>query len=272
MIASGTTVKKTEQGDQTIWHIIGAPMRDFDVDLSNTLQAASAQVGDITVNSWFQPNHAQQGKQALKWTTDAMTVFQNRFGPYPFRELDLVETPTTAGGIEYPGVITVASSLYSDPGQENFFEFAAVHETAHQWFYSLIGDDQVNHPWLDEAAAQFTTVVYMEDVYGQGEAQNVIDMYLRKPYAKGKAQWGDKSAGLPVSAYTEDEYGVFVYDKGPLFFIDVRQALGDDAFFKAMQTYFQNFKYKVAMPKDLLDAFNRSGTDVTPIFDKYFGS
>lgn len=272
VIASGQLVQQTTNGAQSTWHFIGAPMRDFDANITNTLASTSAQVDDVTINSWYLPAHADAGKHALNWTVDAFKVYEKRFGPYPFKKLDLVETPTTAGGIEYPGVITVASNLYTDPAQINYFEFATVHETAHQWWYSTVGNDQVNHPWQDESLTQYTSLIYFQDHYGSAIAQNIMDNYFTKQYQVAKDKYGDRPAGLPVSSYDEDAYGAFIYAKGPLFFQAVRDQIGDAAFFQALQTYYQQFKFRIAQPQDLINAFQQaSGQNLTPLEQKWIG-
>ena len=34
-------------------------------------------------------------------------------------------------------------------------DFVVTHELAHEWWYALIGDDQAQEPWLDEAFASY---------------------------------------------------------------------------------------------------------------------
>lgn len=269
VIASGELVSETTEGDRVTRRFIGAPMRDFDANITAALVKSSARVGDVTLNSWFLPAHAAGGKQVLDWVVNAFSVYEQRFGPYPFKELDIVEAPTTAGGIEYPGLFTLNTRLYDDPAQRGFFEFAAAHETAHQWFYSTVGNDQVNHPWLDEALAQFATVVYMEDRYGKAQADRIREQFFVAPYEAAKTKWGDMPAGLPVSGYNEEQYGVFVYEKGMFFFDEVRRLLGDAEFFAAMRRYYDQFKFKIAAPQDLVDEFNRHGSNVTPLYLKW---
>jgi hypothetical protein len=272
VIASGQLVQETNEGALTTRRFIGAPMRDFDANITNVLTKTSDQVDDIIVNSWYLPDHVESGERALDWVVNAMQIFEKRFGAYPFKELDLVETPTLAGGIEYPGLITVASNLYADPGQLNFFEFATVHETAHQWFYSTVGSDQVNHPWLDEALTQYATLIYFEDRYGKDVAHNIQENFFDQQYETAKRKYGDKPAGLPVSAYDEDAYGAFVYSKGPKFFQAVRDQIGNDAFFEALRSYYDQFKFRIATPADLIQAFNTaSGQDITPLYKQWIG-
>ncbi|MCC7163951.1 MAG: M1 family metallopeptidase [Anaerolineae bacterium] len=270
VITSGQLIEESSNGSRTTRRFIGAPMRDFDVNLTDSLTAASTQLDDITINSWFLPEHAEPGQRALNWTRDAIIVFENRFGPYPFKELDIVESPTSAGGIEYPGLYTLSTRLYGDPGQLNFFEFAAVHETAHQWFYSTVGSDQVNHPWLDEALAQYATLVYFEDRYGPEQGRIIQEQYFDPQYETAKQKYGDSPAGLPIGAYDEEAYNAFIYAKGPKFFQAVRERIGDSAFFAALENYYADFKFRVAYPSDLVNAFNAaSGEDITPLYRQW---
>ena len=272
VIASGELVQEIQKGNRITRRFIAAPMRDFDANITNILESASAQTDDVTITSWYKPEHADAGERALDWAMSALQVYEKRFGAYPFKTLDVVESPTTAGGIEYPGLITVAENLYNDPGQTGYFEFATAHETAHQWFYSTVGNDQVNHPWLDEALTQYATIVYFEDRYGKDTANMLRKNYFEQQYEKAKQQYGDMPAGKPVSAYDENAYGAFVYGKGPLFFQAVRDQIGDAAFFKALQNYYQQFKYAIAKPQDLINAFNQaSGQDITPLYKEWIG-
>lgn len=269
VITSGDLVRETPNGDRTTRRFIGAPMRDFDVNISAQLVKSSAQVGDVTINSWYLPDHEEGGKKVLDSAVGAFQTFESRFGPYPFNELDVVETPTTAGGIEYPGLVTINSRMYENPNETDFLDFVAAHETAHQWFYSTVGSDQVNDPWLDEALAEFATMVYLEDVRGPAVADRMREQLFTKPYAQAKLKYGDMPVGLPVNAYTEDEYSAFVYQKGMLFFEEVRRLLGEAEFFAALRRYYDRFKFQIATPQDLIDEFNRHGANVTPLYDKW---
>jgi hypothetical protein len=253
VIASGSTVGTKDNGDGTnTWSLVGAPMRDFDINLSDQLQKSSTVVGDTTVNSWYEAADTQSGKDALKYAADAFTDFEKRFGPYPYRELDVVETPTTAGGIEYPGLVVIAHELYGGQNQRSFFEFATVHEVSHQWWYGLVGDDQANTPWVDESLAQYSTLIYMEDLKGKASGQTVLRDYFQSLYNQAKSAGHDAAVNQPVSAFNESDYSSIVYGKGPLFYDAIRRKMGDDKFFKFLRTYMQQYEYKVATPDDIL--------------------
>ena len=152
VVATGETQDRRDNGDgTTTWRLTGGPMRDFNIVASPDYRQVSRQVGDVAVNSYALAADAQGGQEALDWAAAALDTYQKAFGPYPYRELDVVETPTSAGGIEYPGMVVVAANLYNDPQRRNSFEGATAHEVAHQYWYNVVGDDQLNNPWLDEA-------------------------------------------------------------------------------------------------------------------------
>ncbi len=253
VIASGSTLDTRDNGNgTTTWRMAGAPMRDFDLNVTERLQKTSAVAGETTINSWYEASDADAGKRALQYATDALKIFQTHFGAYPYRELDVVETPTTAGGIEYPGVIVIGRNLYRGERERDFHQFAIAHEVAHQWWYALVGNDQVNFPWVDEALAQYSTLIYYEDAHGAAAGQSILKNNFQAVYDRAKKAGRDAIVNQPVSAFDEAAYGEMVYNKGPLFFDALRKKMGDAVFFKFLQTYFERFRYKSATPDDVL--------------------
>jgi len=252
VIASGVVANKKENSDgTTTWSYIGAPLRDFDINFAEQLQKSSAQVGETTVNSFYAANDAESGKSALQVAVDALKIFSTRFGAYPYREFSVLETPTTAGGIEYPMVVSIARGLYRNASRRDFFEFAIAHEVAHQWWYGMVGDDQVNLPWVDESLAQYSTLIYYEDLRGVSAGQTILRGF-QTSYDRAKSAGKDRAVNLPVSAYNESDYSSIVYQKGPLFYDAIRKKMGDAAFFKFLRTYFQKFRYKIAAGESLV--------------------
>ena len=251
IVASGTCNPAEEaqpaQGFQTL-HCVSGPMRDFMIAMSPDFEVKSDMVDGVKINSYVRKANDKGGGQALQAAVDAVRSYDRRFGQYPFAELDVVATPTTAGGIEYPGLVAVADGLYKDGGP--VLDLVVAHEAAHQWWYSLVGDDQVNDPWLDEALAEFSSALYFQDRYGE-LGMNALVQYWQMNYDQVKGKPDDKRAELPVSAYSKSQYGAIVYSKAPLFYHALYDALGDEKFNKFLQEYFQTYRYGVAYPQDL---------------------
>ncbi len=267
---SGSQVDWTDNGDGTAtWTFVSGPMRDFNIVMSSNFQVISTTAGEVEVNSYVLPEDIEGGRRALSYVSDALRVYNNRFGPYPFAEFDVVEALLHgAGGIEYPGLIVVDGGIYDQ--EHGFFEHATVHETAHQWWYSLVGNDQLDEPWLDEALTNYSVVVYFEDVYGPELAQMFVENYFVRNYEDIVNAGRDEAVGQPVAAFSEDQYGPIVYIKGPLFFHYLRQQVGDETFFAILQTYFRRYRYGIATPQGFLAVANEvSGQDITPLYEEW---
>jgi hypothetical protein len=235
-------------------HCVSGPMRDFMLALGADYATVSQTVDGVTVRSFFISKDANGGKRAAQVAADAVRVYARRFGAYPFAELDVIETATRAGGIEYPGLVVIAESLYTQASEGSYFDFVVAHEVAHQWWYSLVGDDQVNHPWLDEALAQYSTILYYEDTAGKPVADRVLKDIFETPYANLVRDRRDQKVDQPVAAFTESDYSAVVYRKGPLFFKALREAIGDDRFNAFLKMYFNQNRYGIATPERLLAA------------------
>ena len=266
VVASGSTVgRETDPEGHVTWHLVSGPMRDFNLVLSPRFDLLTETVADVVVNSYFLPEDAAGGERALRWAADSLALFDQRFGPYPFAEFDVVATPTTAGGIEYPGLIVMPITNYQEEG--GFFQLATIHEVAHQWWYSLVGNDQQDEPWLDEALAQYSTALYYELNLGWEDAGT--EMF--GPWYEGvRGTDQDGAINLPVAAYTEPLYGALVYGKGPLFLQALHEAVGDDLFWAILQTYYEAYRYGIASGPDFLAVVDQvSGADLSALYEEW---
>ena len=77
-------------------------------------------------------------------------------------------------------------------------------------------------------------------------------------------------AGLPVADYPASLYGAVVYGKGPLFFHELRQQVGDETFDRILRAYFEGHLYGVAYPQDFLDVAERiSAQELDALYEKW---
>ncbi len=272
VVASGATIEQEagppgdQDGDVT-WHIVSGPMRDFNMVASPRFKVATRKVGDINVNSYYLPEDAAGGRRVLRWAADALSFFDELFGPYPFSEFDVVATPTIAGGIEYPGLIVMPVRSYDDTSGR--FQWSTVHEVAHQWWYSLVGNDQQDEPWLDEALTQYSTVLFYE-LYERWDG--AVSEVLEPRYEAVAGTEEDDVISRPVAAYTESNYGPIVYAKGPLFFHALRQEVGDEVFTAILQTFFDTYCYAISNGAEFLSrAEDVSGQDLTDLTTEWLG-
>jgi hypothetical protein len=216
---------------------VSGPVRDV-AFAAGPLIAQTRTVGQVLLRAWVLPEHEQDLEVVLDAAAEQVALLEEWVGPYPYKELDLVDAPGAFGGIEYPGLVflgTLGSAWVVEP---------TVHEVAHQWFYGLIGNDQIREPWLDEAAATYAEALYYERVFGTGRATS----FLRQLRAVLRSHPDPaQPIGLPVGEYESvRDYSLFVYFKGALFFDALRQRLGEQTFRDFLASYDEAYRYAIA--------------------------
>jgi hypothetical protein len=251
LVASGVEIGRQETGDEQQVTYAGGPMRDFYLAGSTGYTAVSKQVGQTAVNSYAPSEVVEGARTTLDHTVDALKAFNDRFGTYPFTEFDVVSTPTYAFGIEYPGIVAIALRLYDQARSEYppaYLESTVAHEVGHQWFYSVVGNDQLDEPWLDEAVVQYATLIYWQDRHGTSGAagfrESLHERWRRVDHA-------EIPIGMPVRAYSDREYGAIVYGRGPLFLEALAKAMGQGMFDAFLRDYYETHKWDIATTDSL---------------------
>lgn len=249
---------------------IGTAIRNFAMQISTRYQLAEKKVRGLNIRYVYLPEHESGTASVLEQVAGAVDTYSRLFGPYPYPELDVVEAPLMggAGGIEYPGMVTVAMGLGSIRSGKskmgmagalmsanNTYEFVLAHEIAHQWFNGLVGSDSRLYPFLDEALANYSAVLYFEAKHNSKAATEQFMNQLVMPYQLMRAMGGpDKAANLPSNSYANQlQYSAVIYGKGALFYHALRKKIGRKRLFKALREYVRRYSFRKATPKDLLD-------------------
>ncbi len=273
LVASGIPYGEA-QSDNGVrrWTYRTGPVRDFYIIASATFCVSSQQVGETVINSYYLAGRQAVGQRALDAAVTTMRALNERVGVYPFREFDVAESPIRAGGVEYPGVVVIGAFYYmSRPGAD--LDFVVAHETAHQWWYSVVGNDVIREPWLDEALTNYSASLYWEEAYGRARSEDLASQYFLAPYEQQIEEGVDLRVDQPVSAYGSAElYSAIVYGKGAMFFVSLRQAVGDDAFFRILRTYYSTYKYRIAHGADFMRiAAEIGGAAAQQTYDQWIG-
>jgi aminopeptidase N len=171
--------------------------------------------------------------------------------------------------MEYSGLVVVEDGLYARGGG---VEWLTAHEVAHQWWYVVVGNDPVAEPWLDEALTQYSTMLYYERTYGAERGASIVRSVFRDTYEQLLASGRDKPVGLAASAYSPGQYFQVVYDKGALYFDDLRKAVGDERFFEILRLYYERHRYGIATPDSYLDVVESvTGDRHLDVYEKWIG-
>jgi hypothetical protein len=262
VVATGALQQADASSDKvTRYRFSSGPAREFYLVMSPDFKVITRQVGETRLNSYYLPGNAAAAERAIGVASRSLEAFNERFGLYPYTELDVVDAPMrNALGVEFPGVFLIGDQLYDNPSNPSF-DVAVAHETAHQWWYNLVGNDVFAEPWLDESLTTYSSSLYYEDAVGEQAAEGLVS-YWQDRYEKLVEDGKDDVVTAPLDYFEAlgdpAVYGTVVYTKGALFFHALRQEIGDAAFFQALQKYLDAYRFKIATGEHLLDIFEET--------------
>lgn len=260
LVTTGTRVESEITEGRATARFVSGPVREFLVLAGPAFVPLEEEADGVTVRHWGLPGGEARWQEALQATVHSLQVFGDRFGPYPYAELDVAAVPLdNASGVEYPGVFLLLDTLYGRNPQRPFYlGLVTAHEAAHQWWYGVVGSDVLRHPWQDEGLTTFSSSLYQEE-HQPTFYEGTLQFYQQAVDQLGPSS-ADNALDQPVEAFQgrRSEYGPVVYEKGALFFQALRERLGDETFFAALQTYYDAFRFRQAEPGDLLAAFEGS--------------
>jgi hypothetical protein len=273
LVCSGVELSRTVEDGRQLVIQAAALSREFYIAASAEYQSQSRSIDGVTYIVYSHPEVARIANEALDFMSKSVAVFNERFGTYPYRELELAATPTSAGGVEYPGVFAINQLLFkpdevvSGMRSQDLVESVIVHEVAHMWFYNMVGNDQGREPWLDEAMAQYMTWQYFQDRYGSDAGDSIVESWW---YRWHRVELDPIPIGLPVESYEGREYGAIVYGRGPLFLEELSREMGQSDFNQFLSDYFDTYIWKVATSQNFQSlAETTCGCNLDDLFNSW---
>lgn len=232
-------------GAGSYWAFGLSDVRDVSVVLAPDFRVATGKADGIPIRAYTRPGGlsasqlVQQAATAISSQSDLLGV------AYPWTTLTVVETPGGVG-IAAPGIVWVPDRL--DLRNRTY---ALTQGVAHQWFEELVGSDQRNEPFADEAPADLLA----RTTLGTLRATRCP----RAPLDKA------------IDAYSRTCYYEVVLVQGGLLLDSVRQRMGSKAFWAAMRTYVEANRNGLGGTRQLLEALQAgSSVDLLPLLRPRF--
>jgi len=239
--------------------------RGFTFSISDSYFEHEIVQDGVTIRSYVFMNEIETGISVTEIAANAMKLYGELLYPYP-RELISIVVGDFLHNMEMDGMIMISYGIFDfyDGIPQTDLTIMTPHELSHQWFYGFIGNNHALEPWLDEALATYAELLYYERYHPES-----VDWWwsvrIYKPVPTG---FVDSDIWIP-GGYIP--YRDAVYLQGVHFLHEIRQAVGDGAFFASLKDYAYANTYNLATKADFLDAFSRhTNQDLTPIIAKYF--
>lgn len=267
--ASGQLVEEAKEEDGKIKRTYeGKALRDFAFVANNNFAVIEEEVDGVKVMSYYYKEDRVRGEEALEYGVESIKLFSQLYGKYPYPVYSVVQTEFPSG-MEYPALVFISDKYYKPSYTSDPLIITIVHETAHQWFYGIVGNDQIDEAWLDEGFAAFSETIFIERTYGKKTGQDYYTRSIENSVEEAiSSQVIDGELVKSLSEFEDwDDYAPTVYDRGAQMLNKLRETLGEDTFLKIVKTYVEKYKFRIATTSDFIKVCEEvSGKDLTEFF------
>lgn len=223
---------------------------DFVLEEHNFIYPEALGGGAVRIHLAVRERDLDDWSEVGAWVDSTLLYCGEWFGAYPYGDLWVVQS-STWGGMEYPQLVLVGRF---DPPFYRYFEMVVMHEVGHQWFYGMLGNDEVDEAWLDEGMNSYAEIRYFERKYGvRGNMTSLPGWISDASDADGSSASyvGMAAAGeeVPVISTSTDaaggryDYGALYYSKPALFMRMLENQMGTALFDSVMREYAGRFAF-----------------------------
>lgn len=228
------------------------------------------------VSYYVEKEYAPYAKGIFGNTPEMMKFFSDKLGvDYPWDKYSqIVGRDYVSGAMENTTATLHQESAYQNNRQladGNAWEETIAHELFHQWFGDLVTAESWSNLTVNESFANYSEYLWNEYKYGKdfADAHNFSDM-------QGYIMSGSEGKDLVRYHYSnkEDMFDAVSYNKGGRILHMLRNYIGDDAFFKSLNLYLTQNRFKTGEAAQLRLAVEEvTGKDMNWFWNQwYYGS
>jgi ABC-2 type transport system permease protein len=195
----------------------------------------------VALQVFHHPPHRANVDRMIGAMKSALDYYTTVFGPYPYRELRIIEVPPyRINGRAFPSAMALAEQNFitrNDKGQVDLTFFGTAHETAHQWWGGQVRPAYAKgRSFVSESLANYSAMMVTEKVLGPAEARRVYDFQMER-YLTNRAEIGRDVPLLQV-----DEAPYVSYGKGAVALYTLREQIGADAVNLALRRFLEKYR------------------------------
>jgi aminopeptidase N len=223
---------------------------------------------------YVEPQWEKYARNIFGKTPEMISYFSKLLNyEYPWDKYNqIVVRDYVSGAMENTGAVVFGDYAYKTDREllDGTDESTIAHELFHHWFGDLVTCESWANLPLNESFANYSQYLWDEYKYGMEEAdlnaESEMQGYMQSAEAQGYHDliWFD---------YDENEqmFDGHSYNKGGRILHMLRNYVGDDAFFTALNKYLTDNQYKSAEFHQLRIAFEQvTGEDLNWFFNQWF--
>lgn len=275
-----STIVPYVKGERKKWHFVANNVHDFAFTGDPSYRIGTAYWNGVECVGLAQEPHAAGWQNAAEYASKIIKTFSEGIGMYCYPKIVAADA---ADGMEYP-MLTLDGGM--DPGYRGLL----VHEIAHNWFYGQVGSNETYRAAMDEGFTQFLTAYGLRKIDGDNlvvnkpksgyrrhfwEPTNVLDLRVLNSYSYTALNQKEVS----INTHSDDFNGALahgggygmVYYKTASMLYNLELVLGEELFAKAMQHYFEQWKFAHPYFEDFrASMINYTKVDLSWFFDQWF--
>jgi len=265
LAATGELIENITIGERTILHYNPhLPVREVTFSASRYFMVETVTVSgtynNVTVSTYFLQKSDWLWQGFAMDCINAGGLYNLTFGNYPYPTLNVVQEYTHFGGMEYPCQVyaSEAADRYYDPWL--YLETVIVHEVAHQWFYNLVGVDEVDWGFLDEGIVCWVTdwaKDFFHPTWQLFEPYWLLSDYINGVwyYSMNVGLPNKINQSIPECLSSGTDYWYTAYRKAPVVLENLRRIIGVDKFLEGLTFFIHEFYFKIATFTDFIQSF-----------------
>jgi aminopeptidase N len=280
-ISNGALIEKIKTGKEAIFH-----WRQDQVHPTYLMTLAVGEFVELQ-DQWQHPDGAsipvlyyvEAGREAdvqrtMGKTPRMIAFYSEKYGyPYPYpKYAQVCVDDFIFGGMENTSTTLLTDRCLTDERAQLDYragETLVAHELIHQWFGDLVVIKHWSHAWIKEGMASYGEVLWMEQEYSAEEAS-----YYRLQEARRYFSEDEQRYRRPVVTHIYREaielYDRHIYEKGSCIYHMIRAELGEDLFWRSIQTFVREYAHQTVESIDLLRAIEKAtGRNLAFLFDQY---
>ncbi len=227
----------------------------------------------IPIQYYCEPGREDEIKRAFGKTPKMVQFFSEKIGVrYPYEKYSQIAVADfVMGGMEHTTATTQTDRVLMDAKAHPEFtaDWLVSHELAHQWFGDLLTCKEWSHAWLNESFATYFEALFTEHDLGKDEFQYEMNDKLHQYLDEDKNVYR-RSIVTNVYRKPEDLFDRHLYEKGSLVLHTLRSYLGDDLFWKSINTYVSTHHSQAVETNDLINAiYTATGKNLRKFFDQW---
>lgn len=276
-LSNGILVSKKNNAD-------GTRTDDWKMDLKHAPYLFFMGVGDYSiikdsykgkeVNYYVEKEYASVARKIFGETPAMIGFYEKITGvAFPWAKYDqIVGRDYVSGAMENTTATLHQESAYQNARQltdGNKWEDVISHELFHQWFGDLVTAESWSNITVNESMADYSETLWNEFRHGKDAGDQHIQenrlTYLSNP--------ADAEKNLVRFNYAdkEDVFDNVSYPKGGSILHMLRNYVGDSAFFKSLNRYLEENKFKSAEAHNLRLAFEEvTGKDLNWFWNQWY--